>query len=448
MEEANKGTRVFIEPHPRELNPIATKDRISFLAEEVLMRCSVLASFSEHPFQIERKFLSKPMHETHEQVSKWMSEAGMAVRIDAIGNIIGRYEGNGEESRTLLIGSHLDTVPNAGRYDGILGVMLGIAMVEALEGRRLPYSIEVIGFSDEEGIRYSVPFLGSRAKAGTFDPGLLQLTDRQEILMADAIRSFGLDPDQLDTCKYSPENLLGYLEAHIEQGPVLENEDLPVAVVDSIAGQTRCQIVFEGFAGHAGTTPMYARRDALAGAAEFALEIERVGKDRRGLRATVGRFDPQPNVANVIPDSVLMSMDLRHRDNEIRMQVTDQLLEIGKAIAKKRGLRFTLKAKSIQEAIEMDEGLCDALEQAVGDEGINPVRIISGAGHDAMVMASITPSAMLFLRCKDGMSHYPDESVETDDVRVALDVLVRTLDKLGRRHSGVYRTNGISPDKG
>ena len=307
------------------------------LATEVLARCDEVALYSEEPGKITRTFLSDPMRAVHARLSQWMREAGLRVRLDAAGNLIGRYERNRHDARVLAIGSHLDTVPDAGKYDGVLGVLLGLAAVKALSGRPMPFAIDVIAFSEEEGVRYHAPFLGSLAAVGRFDRQLLERTDAAGITMADAFRAFGLDPARIDEAAYPAGKLLGYMEVHIEQGPVLENWTRPPASSTAIAGQSRFWAELRGRAGHAGTTPMEGRHDALTAAAEIVLEIERLARPIDGLRATVGALAVEPGASNVIPAAARFSIDIRHAHDHVRVQAVNEMLSRARALAGQRG---------------------------------------------------------------------------------------------------------------
>ena len=298
-------------------------------AREVIRWCRQLAKLSEDRNAITRTFLSKPMRDVHTALAAWMARVGMTVRVDAIGNIRGVYPPRLSPvpvaaSPRFYIGSHLDTVPNAGAFDGVLGTVLAIALVELLEEKRFPFAIEVVGFSDEEGVRFGVPFLGSRALAGTFDTALLDRLDAAGRSLRDAIRHFGLDPNRIPDAQ-APANALGYLEFHIEQGPVLENLNLPLAVVDVISGQSRAELTFDGVAGHAGTTPMKMRKDALACAAAWIAEVEREALTTSGLVATVGRIAVEPGAGNVVPGRAVASLDVRHPADRMREAAVERL---------------------------------------------------------------------------------------------------------------------------
>jgi allantoate deiminase len=399
----------------------------------VIERCHYLAECTEEPGAITRPFASEAMKRAQALVSDWMSEAGMSVRRDNVGNLRGHYEGSREGS--LLLGSHLDSVRDAGKYDGPLGVIVAIAAVQRLHdsNTRLPFAIEVMAFADEEGLRYGSTYLGSRAVAGTFDPRDLERVDAAGIKMADAIRAFGGDPERIDEDRWRGGPLLGYCEVHIEQGPVLEARGLPVGVVSAIAGQSRFEIEFTGVAGHAGTVPMDCRRDALAGAAEFVLTVEAAAATQDGLVATTGKLSVEPGVANVIPARATLSLDARHPDDTTRTDFVEAMLARTKEIARRRKLSFAIRSVSENAAVECSPRLISLLTEAVEESRIQLMQLASGAGHDAVAMSSLSDVGMLFVRCKGGVSHNPAESVTTEDVAVAIDVLSRFLDLLAKQ---------------
>jgi allantoate deiminase len=398
-------------------------------AADAIRRCRVLAGCSEEPGAITRTFLSPPMRDVHAHVTQWMMAAGLTVGVDHVGNIRGRYPGATVGAPCLFVGSHLDTVPRAGAFDGVLGVMLGIALVESLGGRRLPIAIEVVGFSEEEGVRFGIPFIGSRALAGTLGPDLLGRRDSAGRTVADAIREYGLDPSRVPEAAASGD-AAGYLEFHIEQGPVLEARGLPLGTVSRIAGQTRLLVTFTGAAAHAGTTPMALRRDALAGAAEWITAVERAASQVPDLVATVGRIEAQPNAANVVAGRCALTLDVRHWHEQERRRAVHEALTAARAIAARRGLACDDEERLDQPGAAMDGHLTRLLEQAVSETGVEAASLTSGAGHDAMVMLQRMPAAMLFLRNPGGISHHPDESVHEDDVALALAAGLRFLDLL------------------
>jgi len=402
-------------------------------AQTVMERCDMLAACTEEPGGITRPFASEAMRRAHELVGGWMRDAGMEVRRDQVGNLRGRYEGSG--GATLLLGSHLDSVRNAGRYDGPLGVMVAIAALERLHraGRRLPFGIEVLAFADEEGMRFGSTYLGSRAVAGTLEPHALERRDADGITVADAVRSFGGDPIRIAEDRWSGPKPLGYVEVHIEQGPVLEALGLAVGVVSAIAGQDRFSISFEGVAGHAGTVPMDRRRDALVVAAMFVVAVEQEARAREGLVATVGKLEVRPGAANVIPGRVDLSLDVRHADDSIRLEACGRMLSDAHGLADNRSVAVEVRPLSENAAVPCAPRLVSLLTRAVADCGQAAVQLPSGAGHDGVAMASVTDVGMLFVRCKGGVSHHPAESAAVEDVAVAIDVLGRFLELLGQQ---------------
>jgi allantoate deiminase len=401
--------------------------------EDIIGRCRELATLSETSDGLLRTFLSAPMRKAHALVGQWMKAAGMQVAIDAAGNLRGVYPGGSGTETRLLLGSHLDTVPNAGAFDGVLGVVLAIKLVELLGGRRLPFSIEVAAFSDEEGVRFGVPFLGSRALTGKLDAGLLEHRDADGASVADAIRAFGLDPRRLPEARLAP-GVFAYLEFHIEQGPVLDSLGLPLGVVTSIAGQSRLTIHFRGDANHAGTTPMHLRHDALTAAASWISLVERHARCTPSLVATVGSLSVRPGAGNVIPGEVRASLDVRHPDDAVRCRSTTELLSAAQAVGARRGVAVEWQSDADQPATACDPCLMEAFARAVSVAGYPVHRMHSGAGHDAMVLAARVPVAMLFLRSPGGLSHHPEETVNAGDVEAALAAGVALLADLEQRY--------------
>ena len=399
-------------------------------ARRAVERCRTLAELSEDEGRTTRTFLTPPMREAHRLVRSWMENAGLTVTLDAIGNLRGSLSGSHRDAPRLLIGSHLDTVPGAGAFDGVLGVMLAIGLIEALDGQRPAFGIEIVAFSEEEGVRFGVPFLGSRAFTGTLDRSLLQRQDARGISVAQAIRDFGLDPGRLDDAEYR-SGAFAYVEFHIEQGPVLDSVNLPVGVVEAIAGQTRLEVVFRGRTNHAGTTPMHLRRDALPAASQWIVEVEREASGTAGLVATVGSITAIPGAANVIPGEVRTSLDVRHADDSVRTSAVKHLLDRAQLIAGQRGLELTRQVRLEQSAVACDRGLTDVMARCVEIAGYPIHRMVSGAGHDAMVMASRMPVAMLFIRSPEGISHDSAESVNIEDVASSLRVGWHFLKEVG-----------------
>lgn len=397
-----------------------------------MARCDALgvAPYSDMAGGLYRAYLTPAYGHAQVALAGWMEEAGMSVRRDAAANLIGRYEGTIPGAPALLIGSHLDSVRDGGRYDGPLGIMLGVEAVAALgaAGKRMPFPIEVIAFGDEEGSRFPAAMLTSRAVAGTLDAEALQLTDGEGIALADA----GVDVSAYLTAARPRGSTLAYLEAHIEQGPMLEVEGLAVGTVTGIAAQLRYQIVATGTAGHAGTSSMPLRRDALTGAAEMVLAVETIAReDASDLVATVGKMEVLPGAANVIPGEVRFTIDIRSGDADRRNQAADAILETLANIAERRGLDFAADLIHDLPASPCDPRLMDLMDAACADAGQPVRRLVSGAGHDAMVMAALCPTAMLFIRCGGGISHNPAETVTPEDADVALRVMLGFINRLG-----------------
>jgi allantoate deiminase len=398
-------------------------------AEEVVARCRKLATFSESVHGTTRTFLSPPMYDCHAELSKWLKAAGAEAHVDAAGNLRGFYAADRSDAPRILVGSHLDTVPNAGAFDGVLGVVLAIALVEELNGRRLPFAIEVVGFSEEEGVRFGTPFIGSRALVGRLDDELLNRRDQQGISVRSAIEQFGLRPSKMGHALLH-QDAIAFLEFHIEQGPVLESLRRPLAVVEAIAGQTRMEFVFLGRANHAGTTPMHLRHDAVAAAAEWTIAVERLAKSVPELVATVGRVVAKPGAVNVIAGETHLTLDVRHRSDDVRSNALTALIKEAEEIAQRRGLSVQHVLLLDQKAVAMDSSLAKQIENAIRKTGCEPHRMVSGAGHDAMILAEKVPAGMIFLRTPGGISHDPSETVLTEDVAKAIECGSHLLEQL------------------
>jgi allantoate deiminase len=398
-------------------------------AKRAIAECRRIAAMSEEPGRITRRFLTPPVRDVQALLRGRMESLGMTVHTDAAGNLRGLWQAPSSRGARLVLGSHIDTVPDAGAFDGVLGVVLGLEWVELAQESGLSLPIEVIAFSEEEGVRFGVPFLGSRAVGGRFDQALFKLKDAGGVTLEEAIRDFGLDPARIGEAALDV-NAIGFVEIHIEQGPVLEAEGLSVAAVTAIVGQTRVALKFSGQANHAGTTPMHLRRDALATAAEWISAVEALALRTDGLVATVGKVAVEPNVANVIPGVAAVSLDLRHTEDAARKSADDSLLAQAEAIAHRRGLTVQCTRQMDQPAVPMDERLTAIMAAAIESAGLPVKSMPSGAGHDAMVMAARVPTAMLFLRSPGGISHHPDESVLEEDVAAALRVGCEFLKRL------------------
>ncbi len=389
-------------------------------AATILERCDDLAGLSSQPERLERVYLSPEHAAANELVAQWMREAALSTWQDAAGNQCGRREGTTDDLPALVLGSHIDTVPDAGRYDGMLGVLIAIEVANRLRDITLPFALEVVAFGDEEGTRFGTALLGSRAFSGTWDDAWWDLDDERGITLREAFIDFGLDPARLPGAFRRPESLAGYLEVHIEQGPLLEDADRRLGVVTSIAGARRFELTLTGKAGHAGT-PYERRRDALVGASELVQAVERISIER-GVIGTVGKLEAFPGGVNVIPGRVEFSLDLRADTDRARDEAVQEIEESAREIALYRGLGFNSVEIYRADAVECDPGLRAAIEAGIRSTGdTEPMPIWSRAGHDGMAVVAATPIAMLFLRCEGGVSHHPDEAVTVEDVAAAVD---------------------------
>ena len=391
------------------------------LGRIVMQRCDALAQITDERDRLTRTFASPAMRRANKLVGSWMRDAGLAVREDAAFNLLGKWNSTRRRAKTLLLGSHLDTVRNAGKYDGPLGVLTAIAAVELLRERgvELPFHLEVVGFSDEEGVRYQTAYLGSRALAGTLTATDLACIKEKQIVKARRTRG----------------EFVGYAEVHIEQGPVLEKNNLPVGVVTAIAGQSRLRVEFHGVAGHAGTVPMALRHDALVGAAEFVSSVPSIASAPTGLVATVGNLEVGPGASNVIPSHAALTLDVRDQNDSHRLAAVRSLHSKAKAIAKQRGLGLTWTLVQQTPAVQCDKTLTQIFSKCVAQRGLKLLKMPSGAGHDAAALSAICPVAMMFVRCKGGISHNPAESVKTSDIVPAIGVLADFIQTLATRHA-------------
>ena len=404
------------------------------MGQNIIVRLDALMGCTDEPGRITRLYLS-PAHRTAvDLVATWMREAGLSPRVDAVGNVIGRYEGASAGAPTLLIASHIDSVPNAGKYDGTLGVVAAIEVVSRLNRghKRLPFAIEVVAFGDEEGSRFPSTLGGSRTLAGTFDPAILEETDASGVSRRVALAAFGCDLSRIRDEARQPETILGYIEVHIEQGPVLEAKGLAVGVVTAINGATRGTIEVRGVGGHAGTIPMTLRRDAYCAAAEMALAIEARARAEPDLVATVGRVDIPGGVVNSVPGLARFTIDVRSPADERREAAIDDIKRTLHKIAARRQVEIEIKLGYQAPAATCDPDLSERLAEAIGRQGIEPLRLPSGAGHDAMSFRGLIPISMLFVRCRGGISHNPAEYASPADIEVAARVLADFVDNLGQ----------------
>ncbi len=403
------------------------------LGETIASRIAELATVSDEESRLTRLYLGPGHRKAAELVAKWMREAGMNPRIDALGSVVGRYRPRESGSRTLIIGSHIDTVRDAGAFDGALGVVIAIEVVKAAfkSGKRYPFAIEVIAFGDEEGVRFASTLGGAKALAGRFDKNALDEVGEDGVSRRQALLAFGSDPSRISEEAVAPDHALGYVEVHIEQGPVLEQEGLPVGIVTAIDGVTRGTVEVEGVAGHAGTVPMPMRRDALAAAAEMALAVEARALSRSNLVATVGKMDVPGAAANVIPGKARFTLDIRSPFDQERIGAVADIKASIAAIAERRGVTAKLAVGHEAPAALCDDRLSEQFEAAVKSLGMAPRRLPSGAGHDAMAFDRVIPFAMLFVRCRGGVSHNPAEFTSAADIDVAARVLSNFLDRIG-----------------
>lgn len=399
--------------------------------------CDQLAQISADPECLSRFYVTPEHRRCNDQVTDWMQAVGLDTWEDTAGNLWGRYTAAPDSPapvKTLILGSHLDTVPNAGRYDGMLGVLIALVAVEQLaaDGVRLPFNVDIVGFGDEEGSRFGTTLLGSGAVAGTWKQSWWSLEDAEGITLAQAFERFGLEPTRISEAARSADELLGYLELHIEQGPVLEQMDQPLGVVTSIAGARRFQIEIDGYAGHAGTVPMALRTDALAGAAELVLAVERVAQEN-DIVATVGQLQAKPGAVNVIPGGAALSLDIRSGDDRRRDVALEKIQKAADEIVARRSLTQHWQEIHKAPAVACADWLQELQAKVLSDLDLQPVRLMSGAGHDAMAMANVTDCAMYFLRCKGGVSHHPDEAITESDLVPAIAALAMTLVALGEQ---------------
>jgi allantoate deiminase len=391
-------------------------------AQRLSRRLRDLGRISDEPGRLTRTFLSPAMARANRQVARWMREAGLRTRVDAVGNLIGTTASPAQPRPVLLLGSHLDTVRDAGRFDGAIGVLLPLVALEELRRRgiTLPYDVEVIGFSEEEGVRFPRAYLGSEGYVGALPAAALALRDQRGISVAEALRRFNRETFRCPRFAHPRGRVLGYLEVHLEQGPVLEAAQLPLGVVSAIAGQSRLEVTWTGRAGHAGTTPMRLRRDALAAAAEFTLAVERLARATPGLVATVGILRASPGAANVIPGVATHSLDVRHARDPRRRDALRRLQRIARGIALRRGVGLRWRTTQDHAAVPCCPRLTGRLAASVRKVQDSSPRLVSGAGHDAVVLSSRVPVTMLFVRCRDGLSHHPREHVADADLGAAL----------------------------
>ena len=416
-----------------------TPEALQASARRVVARCDELARISSMDWgRIERVYLSPEHARANRLSAEWMRDVGLTTHQDAAGNQVGRIDGRDPDAPVLMLGSHLDTVPDAGRYDGILGVLMAIEVVRLLHARipAFPFGIEVIAFSDEEGARFGKALLGSSAVAGTWDPAWWELADADGITLRQAFLEFGLDPTRISEAARTPSDLVGYLEAHIEQGPKLDAAGEALAVVSSIAGARRFQITVSGEARHAGGTPYDRRRDALVGASEAVLAVERLCRAQHHIVGTVGQLEAYPGAVNIVPGEVRLTLDLRGEIDGVRDEVWRSLAGSLDEITGRRGLRWTAREVHAASAVMCQPLLMDVMRAGIEGTGQqNPLDLFSPAGHDGMAIDAIADVGMLFLRNPDGISHHPDEFVSRPDIETGLQAFAEAIVHLAREHA-------------
>lgn len=399
--------------------------------EDLMRQADVLGLFTEDAPRVTRTYLSEQHKQAGEYLIGLMKRAGMEAGFDALGNIVGRHVADDPNAPVVMTGSHQDSVRNAGKYDGLFGIITAIACVQDLHnrGKKLPYTFEVVGFGDEEGVRFGVTLIGSKAMAGSFEPAWLDKTDDKGVTMRRALVEFGGNPEAWREVDRRGKNVVAYVESHIEQGPVLLNEGLPVGVVTAIAGATRLRVRVTGLAGHAGTVPMGARRDALTAASEMILLVEKHCETHAGLVGTVGKIAALPGAVNVIPQDVEFTVDVRSGDDALRRDAANALQAGFEAIAKRRNVTVSATQFFAANAAPCDPALQRAFADAIAAHGVAVRHLPSGAGHDAMEFPAVAPTAMLFVRCgNNGISHHPDETMTAEDAEIATSVFLHFLE--------------------
>ncbi|MDE0992284.1 MAG: allantoate amidohydrolase [Rhodospirillales bacterium] len=399
------------------------------LGVQTMRRLDALSLISEGGDGVTRRFATKEHRQAAEMIQSWMRDAGMEPHVDAAGNVIGRYQATKLDAPTLIIGSHQDTVRQGGKYDGAYGIVAPISCIGALndEGVRFPFAIEVIAFCDEEGVRFNTTLLGSRAIAGTFDMDGLENTDANGVTMSNALKEFGTNPTEIPNLARDPNSVLGFVEIHIEQGPILEEEDLALGVVTAIAGGTRLSAQITGLAGHAGTVPMDRRRDALTAAAEAILAVESYCSKVPGLVGTVGRISATPGAVNVIPGDAAFTIDIRAGDDDLRRKAVNDIKVEITGLCVRRGVEIEMGTIHESDGCQCAPWLMDQLDAAVTTSGHPQKRLMSGAGHDGMAMEHITDIGMLFIRCEGGISHHPAEAISVADADAGAQALLNFI---------------------
>ena len=412
---------------------------------DVFRRCEELSTISQTAGKINRQYLTPEHYKVNQVVGNWMKQAGMKTWVDEAGNVWGRYESKDVEAQSFVMGSHLDSVPDAGKYDGILGVLAPISLIQYFseQGISFPFHIDVVGFCDEEGSRFGTTLLGSRAVTGTWKENWAILKDASGKDLASSMRDFGLDINHIHNAQLSRQQIIGFLELHIEQGPVLESKDLSVGYVTAISGAKRFSIAVQGISGHAGTVPMHMRNDALVAVSKMIVAIDQIARGKEVV-ATVGQINNHPNAVNVISGQCQFSLDLRSQQDDIRETVLNEIRQTLNDIATEHEVTLHFKQTHHADAVECHPVLTDHLRKSLHRCGLTDFGMASGAGHDAMEMANICPVSMLFMRCEKGISHHPDEAVDASDINVALQVLNAFFLNLGDEINNLTQSSKLT----
>jgi hydantoinase/carbamoylase family amidase len=402
-------------------------------AEKIIQRINELAFISEDKSCVTRTYGTHAFIDGRNKVEQWMKDAGLDIGIDNIGNIRGKLLSKNADAKTFVIASHIDTIINAGKFDGPLGVLMGLDILEHIiqSKTKLPFHIELIGFCDEEGCRFHTTYLGSKALAGSFDKTILDVKDAQGISLEEVIKENGGNVNELSKDAIAKKDWLGYFEIHIEQGPVLYERNIPVGIVTAIAGQRRIELTFKGEAGHAGTVPMNMRKDALACAAEFIAGTERfAGADKSHIVATIGKLQITNPASNVIPGEVTCSLDIRSADETILLSAYNTIKKMAEDICGRRNIAIGWKLIQQTKPVICDKKMGKLLKQSIHESGFETVELVSGAGHDAVPVSEVAPVTMLFVRCFRGISHNPMEDVELKDIAAAIKVSDNFMQRL------------------
>ena len=412
---------------------------INIRTERIVERLEILGAISEDEQCLSRFFGTNSHISARKILVEWMEKAGLKVYCDNIGNVRGTLRSQSPNAKHFVIGSHYDSVFDAGKYDGPLGILLGIEVAQQLAetGEELPFHLDIAAFADEEGGRFNTAYLGSCVLAGNFDESWLERKGDDGLTLKTVVENAGGNVQDIAKDHIPKEDWLGYFEVHIEQGPVLCNEDLPVCLVSGIAAQTRVDISWQGMAGHAGTSPMNLRSDALCAAAAFTISVEAMGNaHKEQLVATVGKLNVAPNSSNVIPGSVNCTLDIRSMNDDFLAEKVAEIADKAQAIANERNIKCNWKVMQSNASVACDEQLKSVIQKGVEQAGLGRLlEIPSGAGHDGVMISKVAPISMIFVRCTDGISHNPAEYSSPEDIKASLEVCDAFLTELAKTFS-------------